>query len=279
MRKLASSLILVLLLVLTASPASAKAPVTVFKGDIALTGGFQAGHFDEYWDLKKGDLTITFTYDANGLADDSGAHAWAQLGVRSPCDADFNPTSGVEGSGVWLGTDYDWSENTFDPDPVGSPSLDTDDKLILQKGEWLGESYYNLPSAPPSPGANHAVWFDRDGVDPWQAQMWGAIDGVTYNTGGTYDIVITLHATSDTEGEAYMTVNGEPQGFYDPAWHPGPADLMPAGVTFTGDMRHLQVFYGLKGYGAEHAMTFQGIQIAGMLHDQRPADTPFPSCG
>jgi hypothetical protein len=81
--------------------------------------------------------------------------------------------------------------------------------------------------------ANHAIWFDCDGVDPWQAQMWGAIEGVTYSTGGTYDVVITLHATSDTTGEATMTINGEPQGFYDPGWHPGLADLMPAGMTFT----------------------------------------------
>jgi hypothetical protein len=127
----------------------------------------------------------------------------------------------------------------------------------------FGEGDYNLPSPPPNPWANHAVWFDRDGVDQWQAQMWGAIDGVTYNTGGTYDIVITLHATSDTTGEAYMTANGEPQGFYDPNWHPGPADLMPAGMTFTGDMEHMQVFYGIYGYGATHSVVFEDITVTG----------------
>ena len=174
---------------------------------------------------------------------------------------DFNPTWDVEGSGVWLATDYEWTANTFDPDPPGAPAQDLDDKLILQKAGGHGEGDYNLPSTPPNPWANHAVWFDRDGVNQWQALMWGAIDGVTYNTSGTYDVVITLHATGDTTGTAYMTVNGEPQGFYVPGWHSGPADLMPAGMTFTGDMEHLQVFYGLYGYGATHTVRFTNITV------------------
>jgi hypothetical protein len=236
-------------------------------GDVPLSGGFQAGHFADWWDLTAGDLVLSFTYDANGLVDDLGgnAHAWAELGVRSPCHGDFNPTWQTEGSGVWLATDYDWNANTFDPDPPGSPTLDLDDKLILQKGGGQGEGNYNLPSIPPNQWANHAVWFDRDGVDQWQAQMWGAIDGVTYNTGGTYDIVITLHADDATSGTAYMTINGEPQGFYDPNWHPGPADLMPAGMTFTGDMKHLRVFYGLSGYGTTHTVAFEEITVEGHL--------------
>ncbi|MHC4557259.1 MAG: hypothetical protein ACYTFW_01905 [Planctomycetota bacterium] len=234
-------------------------------GDITLSGGFQTGHLPEWWDLTAGYMVLSFTYNANGLVDDfgGGAHAWAELGVRSPCYGDFNPTWMAEGAGVWLATDYDWAANTFDPDPPGSPTLDIDDKLILQKGGGQGEGNYNLPSPPPNPWANHAVWFDRDGVDQWQALMWGAIDGVTYNTGGTYDVVIILNATSDTTGEAYMFINGEPQGFYDPGWHPGPADLMPAGMTFTGDMKHLQVFYGLYGYGATHTVVFEDINIYG----------------
>jgi hypothetical protein len=171
----------------------------------------------------------------------------------------------AEGAGVWLATDYDWNVDTFDPDPAGAPSLDLDDKLILQKGGGMGEGSYNLPSSPPAPGANHAVWFDRDGVDQWQAAMWGAIDGVTYNTGGTYDIVITLHADSASSGTAYMTINGESQGFYDPGWHSGPADLMPAGMTFTGDMTRMQVFYGMYGYGATHTVVFEDISADGVL--------------
>jgi len=274
-------LTLTVVLLLGATPLMAQAQDQVTYGDVTLSGGFQAGHFPEWWDLTEGDLALSFTYDATGLVDDFGgnAHAWAELGVRSPCYGDFNPTWMGEGAGVWLATDYDWTANTFDPDPVGSPTLDLDDKLILQKGGGQGEGNYNLPSTPPNPWANHAVWFDRDGVDQWQAQMWGAIDGVTYNTGGTYEVVITLHADDAMSGTAHMTINGEPQGFYDPNWHPGPADLMPAGMTFTGDMEHLQVFYGLYGYGATHTVAFEGITVDGVLGEppmapcfERPID-------
>ncbi|MCK4222128.1 MAG: hypothetical protein KAX25_04590, partial [Dehalococcoidia bacterium] len=177
----------------------------------------------------------------------------------------FNPTFGREGAGVWLATDFEWVVDTFDPDPPGSPTLDLDDKLILQKAGGHGEGDYNLPSTPPNQWTNHAVWFDRDGVDEDQAQMWGAIDGVTYNTGGTYDVVITLHATDDTTGKAYMTINGEDQGFYVPGWHSGPPDLYPAGMTFTGDMTQMQVFYGLYGYGATHSVDFRDIAAEGCL--------------
>ena len=259
---------LAIALVVGAMPALASGPVTKDYGAVTLSGGFEAGNFEGEWDLTACDLVLSFTYDANGLVDDFGgavAHAWAELGVRAVGYGNFNPTLGVEGAGVWLATDYDWTANTFDPDPTGSPTVDMDDKLILQKAGGHGEGDYNLPSTPPNPWANHAVWFDRDGVDQWQALMWGAIDGVTYNTGGTYDVVITLHATGDTTGEAFMTINGEPQGFYVPNWHSGPADLMPAGMTFTGDMKHMQVFYGLYGYGAPHSVVFQDIMATGCL--------------
>jgi len=258
-------LVLGLALPMAASVEAADGGVTVNYSDVSLSGGFQANHFPELWDLNQCELVLSFTYNANGLVNDSGAHAWAELGVRQYGYGDFNPTWMSEGAGVWLATDYDWTANTFDPDPEGAPTLDMDDKLILQKGGGWGEGSYNLPSTPPNPGANHAVWFDRDGVDQWQAQMWGAIDGVTYNTGGTYDVVITLHADDANSGTAYMTVNGEPQGFYDPNWHPGPADLMPAGMTFTGDMTQMQVFYGLYGYGATHSVAFEDITVTGCL--------------
>jgi hypothetical protein len=255
-------LTLTVVLLLGTTPVLASGPTTNKNyGNVTLSGGFQAGHFPEWWDLTEGDLVLSFTYDATGLVDDFGgsAHAWAALGVRSPCDSDFNPTWQVEGSGVWLATDYDWTANTFDPDPPGSPSLDLDDKLILQKGGGLGEGSYNLPSTPPSPGANHRVWWDRDGVDPWQ-------NDETANTGGIYNIEITLHATSDTSGEAYMTINDLAQGFEtDGNWNT--IELTPAGMTFTGDMKHLRVFYGLYGYGATHTVAFEGITVDGVLGD------------
>jgi len=257
MRKLIFVLALTLVLVLGAMPASALGPVIENYDDITLSGGFQAGHFPDWWDLTEGDLVLSFTYNANGLVDDAGAHAWAELGVRSPCYGDFNPTWQVEGAGVWLSTDYDWTANTFDPDPPGAPSLDLDDKLILQKAGGHGEGDYNLPSLPPNPWANHRVWWDRDGVDPWQNDQ-------TANTGGIYQIVISLHATSDTTGTAYMNIRDLDQGFEtDGNWNT--IELTPAGMTFTGDMKHLQVFYGLYGYGATHTVVFEDITVDGVI--------------
>ena len=232
-------------------------------GNVSLSGGFMSGNFPQEWDLTSScDLTLSFTYDANGLVDDFGgaaAHAWAELGVRAVGYGNFNPTWKSEGAGVWLATDYDWTANTFDPDPLGAPSLDLDDKLILQKGGGWGEGSYNLPSIPPNPGANHRVWWDRDGVDPWQ-------NSETANTGGIYPIVITLHATSATTGEAYMNIRGLDQGFeVDGNWNT--IELKPAGMTFTGDMAHMQVFYGLYGYGATHSMAFKDITVTGCLYE------------
>ena len=365
-------------------------------GNVSLSGGYQAGHFDDIWDLTAGDITLSFTYNGNGLVDDfgGGAHAWAELGVRSASSGnwDFNPnwrytsdpqtidlmagqnidagdvtvwgdgtnlyvkyqtsdgwlltethlqvaaslagipqtkngnpipgqftegdsysppqpgdtftfnladngwganttfyiaahavvvketsecvqretgwaegtqfsgknwatyfTCATEaGSGVWLATDYEWSVDTFDPDVT--PNLDLDDKLILQRQGGQGEAAYNLPSAPPAPGNNHRIWWDRDGVDPWQ-------NPATANTAGIYQIVITLHATSATTGTAYMNIRGLNQGFEtDGNWNT--IELTPAGMTFTGDMEHLQVFYGLVGYGTTHTASFADITVS-----------------
>jgi len=255
-------------LVMAVPVAGATTPLTINYGDVALSGGFISGNFPQEWDLTACDLTLSFTYDANGLVDDFGgnAHAWAELGVRAVGYGNFNPTWQSEGAGVWLATDYHWAVNTFDPDPPGAPTLDLDDKLILQKGGGWGEGSYNLPSAPPNPGANHRVWFDRDGVDPWQALNPLSVDGGTYNTGGTYDIVITLHSTDATSGTAYMTINGLNQGFEtDGNWNT--MELSPAGMTFTGDMEHMQVFYGLFGYGATHSVALQQITVTGCLYE------------
>lgn len=248
-----------------------RAATTINYGDVSLSsnGTTQSSHFNHKWDLPAGDIVITFTYDANGLVDDFGwgAHAWAELGIRAVGYGDFNPTWAVEGAGVWLATDYDGTVNTFDPDTLiyyGAPyndwygNLDLDDKLILQKAGGNGEGDYNLPSVPPVPSNNHRFWWDRDGVDPWQ-------NGETANTGGIYQIVITLHATSATTGEAYMTIKSLAQGFEtDANWNT--IELTPAGMTFTFPADTcMQVFYGLYGYGATQSMAFKDISVTGVL--------------
>ncbi|MEI2618429.1 MAG: hypothetical protein V9F06_12520 [Thermomicrobiales bacterium] len=385
-------------------------------GDLSLSSSNWAedsGNFPGIWDLTQGDMTISFTYDGNGLVDASGAHAWAELGVRSLhsggfnfnpnsrytyntttfdlraegsstdvgdvtvssdetniyvkfvvnsgsnctiartrvqagssvsgfprtwwgdavpsrfnhqtihspqvieyvytisrsevgdgdvyvaanaqiyCDTQRNPRSRivrtcidawaggvpfsrigdtryaiydssatrVDGSGVWFASDYDWTAGTFGPDPAGSPSLDIDDKFTISRFGGHAEGDYNLPQTPPDPWNNTHFWFDRDDVDQWQAAMWGMAPRVSYNTNGIYHVVITLHATSATAGTAYMTVNGASQGFYSNGWKDAEPEIYPAGMTFTGDMQQLQVFYGLLGYGATHSVTFSDITI------------------
>ena len=233
------------------------AATTKNYGDQTLTGGFQSGNFPEEWDLTQCPMTLSFTYDGNGLVDDPGTHAWSEIGVRAFGYGNFNPTWMNEGAGIWLATDYDWTANTFDPDV--SPTLDLDDKFLLQKGGGMGESAYDLPSTPPVPGNNHRFWWDRDGVDPWQ-------NDETANTGGIYDISITLAASSPTTGTAYMNIRGLDQGFEtDENWNT--IELTPAGMSFSGDMTKQQVFYGLYCYGATHSVAFNDIQVNGCYAD------------
>jgi len=74
------------------------------------------------------------------------------------------------------------------------------------------ETYYNvMPDgsivSPFGTYDSYGIWFDRDGVDPYQATSWGAVDGGTYNTGGIYNVVITYHAVSPTQATMFATIN------------------------------------------------------------------------
>jgi len=145
--------------------------------------------------------------DMTGLVD--------TYGVASPthgANSAYGPHHNIklqspENKGIWLATDYEWTAGTFAPDPPGSPTLDLDDKFILQKQGGQGEGAYNLPSVPPGPGNNHRIWFDRDGVDQWQAQSPLAVNGGTYNTNGIYQMTLDLSSTSATSGEGYLSIN------------------------------------------------------------------------
>ena len=59
-----------------------------------------------------------------------------------------------------------------------------------------------------------------------------------------------------------MTINNLNQGFEtDGNWNT--MELTPAGMNFTGDMTHMQVFYGIYGYGATHTAIYQNISVTG----------------
>jgi len=226
-------------------------------GSVDLACG-DRNHFSNIWDLTAGDVELTFDYDATGVIDrPTGARTWGALGVRQVGAGDFLPDTG---SGVWLATFVEAAANTLDPDPVDAPVWDIDDKLFLQKTSGAAESAYDLPSAPPASGNNHRFWFDRDGVDPFQAQAPLFVDGGTYNTGGIYRVVIALHATDATHGTAYMTINGLAQGFEtDGDWNT--MELTPAGMTWGGDMTRIQVFYSLACQNVASTTSFDHISV------------------
>jgi hypothetical protein len=250
-------------------------------GNIEISGGTQVGHFDDIWNLMAGELKITFTYDATGLVDDGfdpetflGTIAIGQLGVRDTTATDLEPFE----KGVWLNTLYDIEPDTFDPDKIidtdwdGIPDtkadeiFDLDDQLILQRGgpNW-DETDYDLPLGQGNPFASSGVWFDRDGVSSDEAQWWDFDEGVTYNTNGIYDIELLLKATSETTGEAYLTINGIKQGFWSDEWSNSEPDMYPAGMTFNGDVENMQIFYGIFGIGAVHKIYFNDIKVVQSL--------------
>jgi len=169
--------------------------------DLVLTGEV-VGTFNEVWDLTSCPIQIDFTYNGEGLIDDLAAHALVRVGV---IDKSMN-------FGVWLLADYSMGMDAFDPDPSGASVWDIDDVLFLQKADGEDQSNYD-----PAPVLGDSwvfpVYFDRDGVNSYQASNSLCIDGATYNTNGKYDVSLILNAVDDTHGFAYVTVNGLTQGY------------------------------------------------------------------
>jgi hypothetical protein len=60
-----------------------------------------------------------------------------------------------------------------------------------------------------------------------------------------------------------MSVNGLWQGFETDG--SSTMELSPAGLSFTADMKHLQIFFGLKGTGAINSVAFNNITVEGTL--------------
>ena len=205
---------------------------------------------------------------------------WIEVGLRGEGAGDFNPGPfGVyQGQcGGWMVSECDdwvgyWDGDTFVGD--GTATQDLDDKHGLQASGGRSELDYDVLKATPdtvdsipspywwypSPkGAygsweNHGLWFDRDGVDQWQANSWGnsGENLRRINTGGVYTIEITYHAidadgdgdkTDDGLGVMFAKINGVQQGFYT-SWVSGEPQYYPVGMSFKGDMEHMQVFAG-----------------------------------
>ena len=207
---------------------------TINYGDIVLSAQAPTfGKFTEIWDLTEGDLTLTFVYNSTQLVDiPYGKMTQARLGVfDTSTDGYYIPP---DETGIWLVA------------MTGNPSI-SDDFLGLEKLNGYDETYYNLPSVPSDRYNNYRFWWDRD-----------AGEGDTANTGRLYTVIITLHATSDTTGTAYMNIRGLDQGFEEDG-NPDTIELIPAGITWTGDMKHLRVFYSLYCYQIYRTAAFEDL--------------------
>ena len=231
------------------APVSAGPPATEDYGGLTLSSPFTATHWDDVWDLTQCDLNLSYTIDMNGVTPpDMWQTSYTEVGIRQEGAGDFNPGPWDTYQGGCGGFMAASAPCAFETNPE---SLDLDDKFNLQASGGRGEKDYDVLYSDPDTVTvppigsfnNYGIWFDRDGVDQWQAGYWGRIDGGNYNTGGTYEIVITYHAINPTLGTMFATVNGIQQGFI--AHTDAPPDYYPAGLSFTGDMTRMQVFAGL----------------------------------
>jgi hypothetical protein len=227
-------LALALVLVLGALPASASGPTTEDYGDVTQEGWYWLDGAQDWWDLTQCDLTVSYTLDMSEYTPPMWATAWSSVGM---------------GDGAW-----GWMASGAPAAAETNPNnQDLDDKLNLGAPDRYDEASYdaidpNTIVPPPigNPWLNFGVWFDRDGVDPYQAAMWGMIDGVTYNTGGIYDVVVSYHAIDPTSGTMFATVNGVQTGFYD-TWRNDAPHHYPVGKSIGGDLTKLLVFASVWG--------------------------------
>ena len=265
---------------------------TITYGDFILSGSYSATHWDDIWDIAQGDLTLSYTIDMSNIRQPpcdlpAGQCPWTdqnyknwytpyvEVGMRGEGSSDFNPGPfGIyQGRcGGWMVSESDdylgeWDSETNTLIDDHPDTQDGDDKHGLQASGGRDERDYDVLDSnwdtvlsPFGSYNNFGLWFDRDGVGPYQADNWGNLgpggigsgDGLRYNTSGIYDIVIVYHAIDvDNDGDAgndglgvmFATVNGYPQGFYT-IWVSGPPQNYPAGLSFKGDMQHMQVFAG-----------------------------------
>ena len=177
----------------------------------------------------------------------------------------------------------------------GPETQDGDDKHSLAATSGVGEWHYDVldgdgvygydpgwDTVLPMFGShnNHGLWYDRDGVDLWQADDWinTGINAPRINTGGLYHIEITYHAIDPGLGVMFARVNGSVmQGFYTSGWDV--PQLYPAGLSFKGDMKQMQVFAGSFAYDpAGHdygTVTLSDIQVNGVLGTADPLVADF----
>jgi hypothetical protein len=245
------------------------------------------------WDITCNSLVIEYTLDLSGAPNIAYTNNWSQIGhVGLVHPADF--------SGAWLGGflgDWDNAGTEFPSYPDIPNNQDLDDKFNMQRspnsGSWdeLMYDVYcdtgNVAAASLGSYTNYGIWFDRDGVDPYQPTMWGNVDGGTYNTLGVYPVEIVYNPSSNnpsTIGTACPKlfpdllnpldhsnpaddIYGVPTGFYFGGWTPTGPDLFPTGISFASTlskMASMQVF--VSGNPGNGEILVQNLTVTGCLN-------------
>ena len=214
---------------------------TINYGGVAFSPTYAAGHYSDIWDLTQSDLVLTYSVDLSAVTQTVADETpYVEVGIRQVGADDFNPgpwDTYQGGAGGWM--------TSLVGDLATNPNLlDIDDKHNLSASGGRGESDYDVYASDPSTVVSppfgsfdtRYIWFDRDGVDPWQ-------DTKGANTGGTYDITIVYHAISPTLGSMIATINGNGIDTVNQEMLVG-GTYYPAGLSFTGDMTQMQVFAG-----------------------------------
>jgi hypothetical protein len=186
-------------------------------------------------------------------------------------------------------SDWENRASKFPTYPDRPGTQDLDDKFNMQRfpnpGSWDEAMYsVNFATEPPTfglpgfnPSSNYGIWFDRDGVDQWQANGWGMVNGGTYNTTGIYDMQLTFSKFSATTGMAYprlfpdlintwdATGKGIGTGFYK-FWKATGPDYYPTGISFDSDeakMGSMQVV--VEGASDGGSIIVRDLTVTGYL--------------
>jgi len=258
MKKYSAIIVLSLILFSTLFCQTVYAEVKVETYDDLVLIGDVSGLFNEVWDLTSCPLRIDFTYDGKGIINDLETQALIKFGVF---DASNN-------SGVWLLADYSEIINTFNPDTSGNPLWDVDDVLFLQKTDGEDQSYYD-PAPVLGDSWIYPIYFDRDGVNTYQANNPLCIDGATYNTNGEYYVSLILNAVDDTHGFAYTTINGLTQGYITDVNPYPPLEALPEieiivddpDASFIGNWIPSTLVPGFYGDGYHYSVMGSGSDV------------------
>lgn len=239
---------------------NARPQATFYFGDFELSE-WQTQNLPQIWDLTQCDLTLTYTIDLSGQLNSGWTPV--QVGLREVGCGNIDPDHGGWMQSIWQ-----------NPDGGTNPvEADLDDHFVLVDHGWDSDEKdydvddnWRVVSPPFGSYDSYAFWFDRDGVDEYQATYWNYKDGKTYNTNGMYDVVIEYrNDEAATLSTMMATINGESQGFYlDGYSSTAPPSEQPVGKSFTADdMSQMQVFLG-RG-GGEGSVVVSDLTVTGCL--------------